>query len=96
MRFVRIAAVILLVLVAGTVVVAAAFGDRLLAAAIERAGPALVGRDVRVGGVSIDWGFPTSVTATDLVVANADWDAGAPMLRFKVACDDAKFLNGLR
>lgn len=81
MKLVRIAAVVLLVLVAGTVVVAAAFGDRLLAAAIERAGPALVGRDVRVGGVSIDWGFPTSVTATDLVVANADWVAGTPLLR---------------
>jgi uncharacterized membrane protein YgcG len=81
MKFVRVVAVVLLVLVVGTVVVAAAFGERLLAAAIERAGPALVGRDVRVGAVSIDWGFPTSVAVTDLVVADADRSADAPMLR---------------
>ena len=81
MKFVRVVAVVLLVLVVGTVVVAATFGERLLAAAIERAGPALVGRYVRVGAVSIDWGFPTSVAVTDLVVANADRSADAPMLR---------------
>ena len=81
MRIVRIAAVVLLVLVLGTVVAAAAFGERLLAAAIERAGPALVGREVRVGDVSIDWGFPTSAAAADLVVADAAWAADEPMLR---------------
>ncbi len=81
MKLVRVVAVVLLVLAAGTAAVAAVFGERLLAAAIERAGPALVGRDVRVGGVSIDWGFPTSVAATDLVVADADRGADAPMLR---------------
>ncbi|GAA0566262.1 AsmA family protein [Craurococcus roseus] len=96
MKFVRIVAVILLVPVAGTVVVAAAFGDRLLAAAIERAGPALVGRDVRVGGVSIDWGFPTSVTATDLVVANADWGGGTPLLRAGQAEATVELLDLLR
>ena len=81
MKLLRVVAVVLLVLVAGTFIVAAAFGERLLAAAIERAGPALVGREVRVGGVSIDWGFPTSAAATDLVVANADRGADTPLLR---------------
>lgn len=80
-RVAAVAAVVLLVLAAGVVAVAAAFGERLLAAAIERAGPALVGRDVRVGEVSIDWGFPTSVAATDLVVADAELSADAPLLR---------------
>ena len=96
MKLVRVVAVVLLVLVAGTVAVAAAFGERLLAAAIERAGPALVGRDVRVGGVSIDWGFPTRVTATDLVVANADWGAGTPLLRAGQAEVTVELLDLLR
>lgn len=96
MKLLRVAAVVLLVLVVGTVVVAAAFGDRLLAAAIERAGPALVGRDVRLGGVSIDWGFPTSVTATDLVVANPDWVAGTPLLRAGRAEVTVELLDLLR
>lgn len=81
MKLVRVVATVLLVLVAGTAVVAAAFGERLLAAAIERAGPALIGREVRVESVSIDWGFPTSVSATGLAVADAEWGADAPMLR---------------
>ena len=85
MKLVRVAAVALLVLAAGVVVVAATFGERLLAAAIGRAGPALVGREVRVGGVSIDWGFPTSIAATDLAVADAAWGADAPMLRARRA-----------
>lgn len=81
MKIARIAAIVLLVLVAGTVAVAAIFGERLLAAAIERAGPALVGREVRMSDVSVDWGFPTRVAATDLVVADADWSTDTPMLR---------------
>src|SRR3712207_8374999 len=47
MKLFRVVAVALLVLVAGAVVVAAVFGERLLAAAIERAGPAPVGREMR-------------------------------------------------
>ncbi len=96
MKLVRVVAVALLVLVAGAVVAAAAFGERLLAAAIERAGPALAGRQVRVGGVSIDWGFPTSVAATDLVVADADRSAGAPMLRAGRAEVTVELLDLLR
>jgi AsmA family protein len=96
MKLVRIVAFVILVLVAGAVFVAAAFGERLLAAAIERAGPALVGRDVRVGGVSIDWGFPTSAAATDLVVADADWSADTPMLRAGRAEVTVELLDLLR
>ena len=99
MKAVRVAsfiAVALLVLAAGVAVAAAAFGERLLAAAIERAGPALVGRDVRVGEVSIDWGFPIGVAATDLVVANADWAADEPMLRAGRAEVTVELLDLLR
>ena len=84
MKLVRAASivlVVLLVLATGTVVAAAAFGERLLAAAIEQGGAALIGRKVRVGGVSVDWGFRTSVAATDLAVANAAWSTDAPVLR---------------
>lgn len=84
MKLARVAstvAVVLLILVAGAVVTAAAFGGRLLAAAIEKAGPALIGRDVRVGGIAIDWGRHTTVTATDLVVADAAWSTSPAMLR---------------
>ena len=96
MRLFRVLAVVLLLLLAGTFVLAAAFGERLLAAAIERAGPALLGRDVRVGGVSIDWGFPTSAAATDLVVANADRSADPPLLRAERAEVTVALLNLLR
>ncbi len=81
-RVVSVVVVVPLVLAAGTVVAAAAFGERLLAAAIEWAGPALIGREVRVGGVSIDWGRHTAIAATDLALADAAWSAAdAPMLR---------------
>ena len=96
MKLLRVVAVVLLVLVAGTFILAAAFGERLLAAAIERAGPALLGREVRVGGVSIDWGFPTSAAATDLVVANADRGADTPLLRAERAEVTVAPLNLLR
>ena len=96
MRLFRVLAVVLLVLVAGTSILAAAFGERLLAAAIERAGPALLGREVRVGGVSIDWGFPTSAAATDLVVDNADRGADTPLLRAERAEVTVALLNLLR
>ncbi len=80
-RVVSIVAVALLALAAGVVVVAAVFGERLLAAAIERAGPALIGREVRLGGVSIDWGRYATAAATDLTIADAAWSSDAPMLR---------------
>ena len=86
MRFTRIAtaiAVVLLVLVAAATVAAAAFGERLLAAAIERVGPSLVGRKVSAGGVAIDWGRLTTIAVSDLAVADAAWSAGPAMLRVR-------------
>ena len=82
-RIASVAAIVLLLPVAGAVVAAAAFGGPLLAAAIERAGPATVGREVRVGDVAIDWGRFTTVTADDLVVADAAWSADSPLLRVR-------------
>ena len=99
MRLVRVAsvaAIVLLVLAAGTAVALAAFGGRLLAAAIERTGSAVTGRAVRVDGVSIDWGFRTDVAAAGLSVADADWSGGAPMLRVRRVEATIQLLDLLR
>ncbi|MBD0270992.1 MAG: AsmA family protein [Acetobacteraceae bacterium] len=99
MRLVRVACVaaaVLLVLSAGTAVALVAFGERLLAAAIERTGSALTGRAVRVDGVSIDWGFRTDVAAAGLAVADADWSGGAPLLRVRRIEATVELLDLLR
>ena len=74
-------AVALLVLMAGAAATVAVLGERLLAAVIEKAGPALVGREVRVGGVEIEWGRRTTVAVADLTVADVAWTTNPAMLR---------------
>ncbi len=86
MKFTRVASTIvtvLVILVTGVAVTTAIFGERLLAAVIEKAGPAMVGREVRVGDIAIDWGRFTTVAATELMVADAAWSASPAMLRVR-------------
>lgn len=86
MRLTRIASMITLVgflLILGAVAAIAAFGERLLATAVERAGPALLGREVRVGTVAIDWGRHATIRATDLALADAVWSTDPAMLRIR-------------
>lgn len=88
MKLTRVASaigIVLLVLAAGAVFTVAIFGERLLAGAIERAGPTLIGRKVNVDGVTIDWGRLTTVAATGLVVADADWSASPALFRARRA-----------
>jgi hypothetical protein len=85
------------VAIAGAAAAAAlAFGPRLLHAAIERAGPALIGREVHAGGAAIDWGRRTTLAATDLSVANAAWAARQPMLSTARAAVTFDLLDLLR
>ncbi|MDJ0387234.1 AsmA family protein [Roseomonas sp. E05] len=80
-RAASVTATALLALVAALAVVLAFFGGHLAALAIERGGSALVGRAVKVGPVTVDWGRYTTVTAQELRVADLAWSPAAQMLR---------------
>lgn len=87
---------VVFILLVGAVAVVAAFGGRLLAVAIEKVGPALLGREVQVGSVAIDWGRHTAIRMTDLTLANANWSAGATMFSTRQAELTLDWLDLLR
>lgn len=55
------------------------------------------GRDVTIGDLTIDWGFPISVAATNMMIANPDWATHAQMIsvpRLEVTLKVAPLFRG--